>query len=424
MTAVLPFSGAPDATRPPVEPGFGRVEDAVAALRRGECVLVVDDEDRENEGDLICAAEHVDAARMSFLLRHTSGIVCVAIDEATARRLDLPPMVTTSTDPHGTAFTVSVDAAPGTPVGPKATVGTGISPADRAATARILADPTSRPGDLARPGHVFPLVARPGGVLARAGHTEAGVDLARLAGLAPAAVLSEVVDDDGNPMRRPALLAFAARHGLVAITIRALQQHLRTIRTPRVPPTAWLPTRWGGFTAVGFRDAATGQEHLALTTGTWNADDEVLVRVHSECLTGDVLGSQRCDCGDQLDLAMRRIARHGAGVLVYLRGHEGRGIGLAAKIAAYALQEDGLDTVDANTALGLPVDARSFDAAADVLHTLGVHRVALLTHNPAKVAALRARGLQVRQVPLPLTVTEHNDRYLRTKRDRLGHLLA
>ncbi len=339
--------------------GFGRVEDAVAALRRGELVLVVDDEDRENEGDLIGAAQHIDAARMSFLLRHTSGIVCVAVDEATARRLDLPPMVRTNTDPHRTAFTVSVDAAPGTPVGPDATISTGISAADRAATVRILADPTAAPADLARPGHVFPLVARPGGVLARAGHTEAGLDLVRLAGLAPAAVLSEVVDEDGNPARRPALLALAARHGLVAITIRALRQHLRATDRPSLEiATARLPTRWGEFTAHGFRDATTGQEHLALTRGSWTADDEVPVRLHSECLTGDAFGSLRCDCGDQLDVAMRHIARHDAGVLVYLRGYEGRGIGLTAKLAAYALQEDGLDTVDANTVLGLPVDAR------------------------------------------------------------------
>jgi GTP cyclohydrolase II/3,4-dihydroxy-2-butanone 4-phosphate synthase len=404
--------------------GFGRVEDAVAALRRGELVLVVDDEDRENEGDLIGAAQHMDAATMSFLLRHTSGIVCVAIDEPTAQRLDLPPMVTANTDPHGTAFTVSVDAAPGTPVGPGSAITTGISPADRAATVRVLADPAARPADLARPGHVFPLVARSGGVLVRGGHTEAGIDLVRLAGLAPAAVLSEVVDEDGNPARRPALLEFAARHGLVAITIRTLQEHLRAALSRIELVSAQLPTRWGEFTAHGFTDPVTGHEHIVLTLGTWTADDEVPVRVHSECLTGDVLGSQRCDCGDQLDLAMRRIVRHGAGVLVYLRGHEGRGIGLTAKIAAYALQEHGLDTVDANTALGFPVDARSFDAAADVLHALGVHRVGLLTHNPGKVAALRARGLQVRPLPLPLAVTEHNDRYLRTKRDRLGHLLG
>lgn len=397
--------------------GFGTVDQALTALRRGDLVVVADDQARENEGDLIGAAEMIDAARMSFMIRHTSGIVCVAITDARAQALQLPPMIGTNSDPHRTAFTVAVDAATG--------VSTGIGAHDRARTVRLLADPTTQPDQLSRPGHVFPLVARPHGVLERSGHTEAGVDLMRLAGLRPAAVLSEIMCDNGEPARRTDLLAFAARHGLVAITVAQLQKHrLRTENLAVPGASCSLPTRHGLFTARSFTSTVDGTEHLALTRGSWQPGDEVLVRVHSECLTGDTVGSVRCDCGDQFHESLRRIATTGRGVIVYLRRHEGRGIGLAAKIAAYALQDDGMDTVDANFALGLPADARRFDMATHILRHLGVEHVALLTNNTDKLECLRAGGLRVRRERLTTAPRRETAHYLRTKRDRLGHLLA
>ncbi len=411
---------------------LGTVEQALAALRRGEPVLVVDDEDRENEGDVVLAAEHATAQTLAWVVRHTSGLICAPMPQTWAERLGLAPMVADNEDPRGTAYTVTVDAREG--------VTTGISAADRACTLRLLADPATSAGDLVRPGHVLPLRARPGGVLERAGHTEAAVDLCRLAGLAPVGVIAEVVDDDGSMMRLPGLLRLAAAHDLVTISIADLALHLlvhhdapeaagtggsapadRLPRVRRVATTS-LPTRHGTFTAHGYLDLRSGAEHLALVRSDVRAAGAV-VRVHSECLTGDVLGSQRCDCGPQLDAALRLVAQHG-GAVVYLRGHEGRGVGLLAKLEAYALQDLGLDTVEANLELGLPADAREYGAAAAVLADLGLTRVRLLTNNPAKVEGLAAAGVEIEgRLPLQVAAGRHATGYLVAKRDRMGHLL-
>jgi 3,4-dihydroxy 2-butanone 4-phosphate synthase / GTP cyclohydrolase II len=403
------------------------VADAVAAIAAGRPVVVVDDEHRENEGDLIFAAELATPELMGFTIRHTSGFVCAPLPAEECDRLDLPPMATTNQDPRGTAYTVTVDARTG--------VTTGISAADRARTVRLLADPLTAPGDLTRPGHVVPLRARPGGVLERPGHTEAAVDLCRLAGLRPAGVLCELVNDDGSMMRMPQLTAFAAEHGLVLLRIDELVAARRRLTADagvvplgapvtaavRAVAAARLPTRHGVFRAVGYR-AADGVEHVALVHGDVRAGGGVLARVHSECLTGDAFGSLRCDCGAQLDAALAAVAAEGRGVVVYLGGHEGRGIGLLAKLKAYELQDDGADTVEANLALGLPADARDYRVAAAILADLGVRSVRLLSNNPAKSAGLTAYGVVVdRQVPLVPPVTSENLRYLRTKRDRMGH---
>ncbi|MCF6509956.1 bifunctional 3,4-dihydroxy-2-butanone-4-phosphate synthase/GTP cyclohydrolase II [Blastococcus sp. MG754426] len=396
----------------------GAVQSAVAALAGGELVVVVDDADREDEGDLVGAAELVTPDRMAFLVRHTTGIVCVPMSASRADDLRLPLMVADSTDLHETAFTVSVDAA-GT--------GTGVSAADRAATVRALADPATRPGDLRRPGHVFPLRARAGGVLRRAGHTEAAVDLLTMAGLSGVGVISEILADDGSMRRGPDLRAFAAAHGLPLLAVADLVRYRRASER-LVEPVGGsaMPTAFGDFRAVAYRSTLDGVEHLALVLGdvaaAGRSEAGVLVRVHSECLTGDILGSLRCDCGAQLEQALRAVAAEGCGVVVYLRGHEGRGIGLGHKIRAYALQELGLDTVDANTAQGLPVDSRSYGVGAQILADLGVLRLRLITNNPAKHGGLDGHGLQiVDRVALPTAPTPHDVRYLRTKRDRLGH---
>lgn len=408
----------PDRERlPAVERWLDPIEDALAALRAGRPVLVVDDADREDEGDLILAAEHATPESVALLLELTSGVLCVALPGERCDALDLPPMVARSTDPKGTAFTVSVDARVGT--------STGISAADRALTIRALADPATRPDDLNRPGHVFPLRARDGGVLVRPGHTEATVDLARMAGLTPAGVLCEVVSADRRGMARlPELRALADRHDLPLVAIADLIRYRRrTERLVRRTATTTLPTLWGDMTAHAYASAVEGVEHLALVVGDPAAPGAVpLVRVHSECLTGDVFGSLRCDCGAQLRSSMSRIADAGAGVLVYLRGQEGRGIGLGPKLAAYALQDRGRDTVDANLDLGLPVDARDYTAAAQILADLGVSAIGLLTNNPVKYGELADAGLDVTRVPLATVPTAHNARYLRTKRDRMGHL--
>lgn len=391
---------------------------AIAAFRRGEPVLVVDDEGRENEGDLIVAAELMTPQVMAFLIRHTGGVVCVAMDADRLDTLRLPQMVTTNEDPKGTAFTVSVDLRDG--------VTTGISATDRAATVRALADPAYTAEDFLRPGHVFPLRARSGGVLERSGHTEAAVDLTRLAGLRPAAVISEVVNDDGTMARRPDLRRFSAQHGLHLISVADLVRYRRTtestvVRLARTP----LPTDHGMFQAHCYAAAADGVEHLALVMGNVRDGRDVLVRVHSECLTGDLFGSHRCDCGEQLDDGLRRIAAAGRGVLVYLRGHEGRGIGLANKLRAYELQEQGLDTLDANLALGLPVDLRRYDIAAHVLADLGISSVRLMTNNPDKSRGLEEHGIEVSsREPIVIEPGPANVRYLRAKRDRLGHELG
>ena len=396
------------------------VSTALAALAAGRMVLVTDDADREDEGDLVMAAEFVTEAQMAFLVRHTTGIVCTPMPAARADDLRLPAMVADNTDAHGTAFTHSVDLV-GT--------GTGVSAAARAATVRALADPALAPQDLRRPGHVFPLRAREGGVLVRAGHTEATVDLLTLAGLSGVGVISEIVAEDGSMRRGADLAAFAAEHDLPVLEIADLVRYRRaTERLVEPVATSTMPSEFGDFRAVAYRSTLDGTEHLALVLGdvaTAGAGaGGVLVRVHSECLTGDILGSLRCDCGAQLEQALRAIAAEGCGAVVYLRGHEGRGIGLGHKIRAYALQDQGLDTVDANTAQGLPVDSRSYGIGAQILSDLGVRRIRLITNNPAKYGGLEGHGLElVGRVALPTVPTPHNVRYLRTKRERLHHAL-
>jgi 3,4-dihydroxy 2-butanone 4-phosphate synthase/GTP cyclohydrolase II len=396
--------------------GLPAVAEAVAEFAAGRPVLVVDAADRENEGDLIFAAEKATPELMGFLIRHTSGFVCAALTEADCDRLALPPMCRVNQDRRGTAYAVTVDARSG--------VSTGISAADRCRTVRLLADPATGPDELARPGHVVPLRARPGGVLRRPGHTEAGVDLARLAGLRPAAVLCEVVNEDGSMSRMPQLTAFAERHGIRLITIADLIEHRRLVeRQVDALAEARVPTAHGTFRAVGYRSLLDGSDHVAMVFGDVTGE-EVLVRLHSECLTGDVFGSLRCDCGAQLDAALAAVAAAGRGVVVYLRGHEGRGIGLLSKLRAYQLQDDGQDTVQANLSLGLPADARDYRIGAEILTDLGVGSVRLLTNNPAKEAGLAAAGVAVLgRIPLPVRVTEENARYLATKRDRMGHTL-
>jgi 3,4-dihydroxy 2-butanone 4-phosphate synthase / GTP cyclohydrolase II len=408
---------------------------AIDAYRRGLPVIVVDDADRENEGDVIMAAVHATPEWMGWMVRHTSGMLCAPMPDELADRLDLPLMVERNEDSMRTAYTVSVDARDG--------IHTGISAADRATTLRKLADPESTARDFTRPGHVFPLRARKGGVLERRGHTEAAVDLCELAGLPPVGILAEVVDDDGPTTRMPGLRALADAHQLPLISIADLAEYLqaqavaRTSASPvRVVPDpapspvrrvhrvteCMLPTKFGDFRAVAYRDLQTGHEHVALVSGT-PAPSGALVRVHSECLTGDAYGSSRCDCGPQLDAAMAAVAREG-GAVIYLRGHEGRGIGLLAKLAAYQLQDQGLDTVAANTAQGLPADAREYGAAASILRDLGLDRVRLLTNNPAKVTGLAAHGIDAAErVAIQTGVTTHNQRYLLTKRDLMGHQL-
>lgn len=392
------------------------IDDAVAAIGRGEAVVVVDDEDRENEGDLIFAAEHATPELVAFMVRYTSGYVCVALEEDAAARLDLPPMVAVNEDARSTAYTVTVDAATGT---------TGISARCRAETIRRLADPSSRAADFTRPGHVVPLRARPGGVLVRDGHTEASVDLARLAGCRPAGALCEIVseDDPSDMARGDELRRFADEHGLTMISIAQLIAYRRRAENhvERVVSTT-LPTEYGPFTAYGYRSLIDGTEHIALVTGDIAGGSDVLVRVHSECLTGDVFGSRRCDCGPQLHESMRIIQEAGRGVIVYLRGHEGRGIGLAAKLQAYRLQEEGLDTVDANVEQGLPADAREYSVAGHILADLGLASIEVLSNNPAKVEALSGYGpVVLGRTRVEIAPSHNNIKYLRTKRDRMGH---
>ncbi|WP_107774494.1 bifunctional 3,4-dihydroxy-2-butanone-4-phosphate synthase/GTP cyclohydrolase II [Nocardioides sediminis] len=393
------------------------VERAIEDIAAGRCVVVVDDEDRENEGDIIFAAARATPELMAFTIRHSSGVICVPMPGPMLERLEIPLMTPHNKDKLRTAYTISVDAKDG--------VSTGISAADRAHTARVLADSATEPTDLTRPGHVFPLRYRDGGVLVRRGHTEAAVDLARLAGLTPAGVLVEVVNDDGTMKRAPELREFADAHGLAMISIEDLVRYRRRHErhVERVAVTR-LPTTHGDFTAYGYRITIDDSEHVALVHGDISGEEPVLTRVHSECLTGDVFGSHRCDCGPQLEEAMARIVEEGRGVVVYLRGHEGRGIGLVAKLQAYELQDGGRDTVDANLDLGLPADARHYGTATQVLRDLGVERVRLLTNNPAKTASLEDFGIEVAErVPLTVHPTEANRAYLETKRDRMGHHL-
>ena len=395
------------------------VEEALAAIRAGKGVVVVDSEDRENEGDLIFAAEDATPELVAFMVRHTSGYICVSMPDERATALELPPMVANNQDLHGTAYAVTVDAATGT---------TGISARSRATTIALLADGSATASSFTRPGHVVPLRAKAGGVLERPGHTEAAVDLARLAGKAPVGALCEIVsEDDPTDMARfDELRRFANAHGLPMISIEQLAEYRRHHeRTVERVTVAKLPTEFGEFTAVGYRDTVSGVEHVALVAGgveKLREAKDVLVRVHSECLTGDVFGSMRCDCGPQLRESMRRIQKAGRGVVVYLRGHEGRGIGLMAKLQAYRLQDAGLDTVDANLEQGLPADAREYSAAGQILADLGVDTFELLTNNPDKSDALAGYGPAVaRRSRIEIVPTHDNIEYLRTKRDRMGH---
>ncbi len=396
------------------------IERAVADIAAGRAVIVVDDETRENEGDIIFAASKATPELMAFTIRHSSGVICVPMPADMLDRLEIPLMTPHNKDKLRTAYTISVDARDG--------VSTGISAADRAHTARVLADSATEPWEITRPGHVFPLRYRDGGVLVRRGHTEAAVDLAKLAGLTPAGVLVEVVNDDGTMKRAPELRAFADEHDLAMISIEELVKYRRRteLHVIREAETR-LPTSHGDFTAFGYTITVDGSEHVALVYGdpVALADGEpVLTRVHSECLTGDVFGSSRCDCGPQLNEAMDRIVEEGRGIVVYLRGHEGRGIGLVAKLQAYQLQDGGRDTVDANLDLGLPADARHYGAATQILRDLGIGQVRLLTNNPDKVSNLEDYGIKVTErVPLTPHPNDHNLAYLLTKRDRMGHHL-
>jgi 3,4-dihydroxy 2-butanone 4-phosphate synthase/GTP cyclohydrolase II len=397
--------------------GLDGIERAVADIAAGKAVVVVDDEDRENEGDLVFAAEKATPELMAFMIRHTSGYVCVPMTSADLDRLELPLMVSTNQERMRTAYTVTVDAKEG--------VSTGISAADRSRTVQVLAGPATTPYDLTRPGHVNPLRALEGGVLRRAGHTEAAVDLCRLAGLPPVGVICEVVSekDDNDMARLEELKVFAATHQLAIVSIADLiAWRRRTEKQVARVAEAEIPTAHGPFRAVGYQSVLDGTDHVALVQGDLGDGHDVLVRVHSECLTGDVFGSRRCDCGPQLDAALAAVATEGRGVVLYVRGHEGRGIGLMHKLAAYSLQDTGSDTVDANLELGLPADARDYGTGAQILVDLGVRTMRLLTNNPTKRAGLEGYGLEiVGRVGLPVHATPENLRYLRTKRDRMGH---
>ncbi|MGP6173112.1 bifunctional 3,4-dihydroxy-2-butanone-4-phosphate synthase/GTP cyclohydrolase II [Corynebacterium sp. A21] len=396
------------------------VEEAIAAIAAGEAVVVVDDEDRENEGDLIFAAELATPELVAFMVRYSSGYICASMTEEDCDRLNLPPMIARNQDARQTAYTVTVDAATGT---------TGISATSRSETLQWLADPERGPQDFTRPGHVVPLRARDGGVLARDGHTEAAVDLARAAGLRPAGVLCEIVseEDPTDMARGPELRTFSDRHGLKMISIEQLIEWRRHHETQveRIVETV-LPTEFGAFRAFGYRNKINGVEHVALVAGEPESDggEDVLVRVHSECLTGDVFTSRRCDCGSQLHESMRLVQEAGRGIIVYMRGHEGRGIGLLAKLQAYHLQDNGIDTVDANLQLGLPADAREYSSAAQIVRDLGVKSLSLLSNNPYKSAALAGHGIKIKpSTPVPVSPNADNIKYLRTKRDRMGHNL-
>jgi 3,4-dihydroxy 2-butanone 4-phosphate synthase / GTP cyclohydrolase II len=397
---------------------FASVEDAVEDIRQGRLVIVVDDADRENEGDLIMAAEMVTPEAVAFMVRHTSGVVCMPVIGERLDALHIPLMVAGPPDLQRTAFTVSVDVVHGTT--------TGISAADRAATIRAIIDPATRPGDLIRPGHIFPLRYREGGVLKRAGHTEAAVDLVRLAGLYPAGVLCELVNDDGTMARLPDLARFAEEHGLKIISIADLIAHRRRReKLVRQVAEATIPTIYGEFQAHAYESLVDGRVHVAMVLGKVGDGRRILVRVHSECLTGDVFHSLRCDCGTQLDDALGKIGAEGRGVLLYIKGHEGRAIGLSHKLRAYRLQEDGKDTVEANEDLGFAPDPRDYGIGAQILYDLGVRTMRLLTNNPAKRAGLEGYGLSIAErVPLETRPTPQNLAYLKSKREKLGHLLS
>lgn len=392
------------------------IEDALEDFKEGKFVIVVDDEDRENEGDLIIAAEKITPEKVNFMLKNARGVLCVPITLSRCEELDLPHQVSDNTSMLGTPFTVTVDKLEGCT--------TGVSIHDRAATIKALADPDSTPKTFGRPGHINPLYAQDNGVLRRSGHTEAAVDLCRLAGLYPAGALMEIMNEDGTMARMPELQKMAAEWGMRIITIKDLIAYrLKKESIIEVGEEVEMPTEWGNFRLIPFRQQSNGLEHMALVKGEWREDEPVLVRVHSSCATGDILGSKRCDCGQQLHKAMEMIEKEGKGVLVYMQ-QEGRGIGLMNKIEAYKLQEEGYDTVDANTHLGFKPDERDYGCGAQMLRHLGVHKMRLLTNNPTKRVGLEAYGLEiVENVPIEVVPNKYNERYLKTKRDRMGHTL-
>ena len=395
---------------------FDSVENVLTDVRKGRMVIVTDDEDRENEGDLLCAAERITPEIVNFMATHGRGLICAPLSPEIAQRLELREMVQRNKEAFSTNFTVSVDAASG--------ISTGISAADRARTIQLLAEPKTQVGDLVQPGHIFPLIAKPGGVLRRAGHTEAAVDLARLSGLQPAGVICEIMNKKGEMARLPELITFAKKHKLRVCTIASLIRYRRDQeKLVEKEQTIQMPTDYGDFDLHLYRSKLDGETHLALTKGKIDDGEPVLVRVHSECLTGDVFGSRRCDCGTQLHLAMERIQNEGRGVLLYMR-QEGRGIGLAAKIHAYKLQEQGMDTVEANLKLGFPMDLRDYGMGAQMLCDLGVKKLRLMTNNPRKVVGLQGHNLEmVEQIPIKAVPNEHNARYLDTKKKKMGHKL-
>ena len=397
---------------------FNTVEEAIEDIKQGKMVIVVDDPDRENEGDLVMAAEKVTPEAINFMAKYGRGLICLSLTPERCEELDLHPMTPMNTDPKGTYFCVSIDAHP------KHGTTTGISAYDRAITIKLAISPDAKPSDFVRPGHVFPLKARPGGVLERAGHTEASVDLARLAGLYPAGVICEIMKEDGTMARVPDLMEFARKHNLKIITIADLIKYrLKRETLVEKVASAHLPTPWGTFKVHAYKHKLTGEEQVALTMGEWKEDEPILVRVHSECLTGDVFRSLRCDCRPQLEKALEMIAKEGKGVLVYILGHEGRGIGIANKIKAYELQEKGYDTVEANEKLGYPPDLRDYGVGAQILRDLGVRKMKLMTNNPRKIVALEGFGLEVvERVPIKIEPNSYNRVYLQVKKDKLGHM--